>query len=426
LFGAKSTEFSETIDKELTEMKVTAGLLFLLLSLGNCFADEAIEAKIQALQSQIDQLNERVRTQHADAQDGSAKPVGTTIGGYGEFNYNNYRDGSVKDQADLRRFVLFFGHDFNDQLQLFSELEVEHAGVEGGSGGGEVAVEQAYLQFTLSDTMKVRAGLLLMPGGFLNEYHEPPAYFGVERNEVETRILPSTWRELGVAIQGQSAAGIQYNVGISTSPDASKFADASNGVRDMRSEGREAAAHDLALFAGLNYRAIPGLALGGSVFTGNTAQGGQGENPNPLLSGTSARLTLWDVHARYTHAALDVKALYARGTLSGTDRINEAVGITPSSGRAAPESFFGWYVETAYRVWRGNEKELIPFVRLERYNTQKTVAPGYATDDNNNERVLTTGVSFRVHPQVVIKADFQNYASDNLKDRINIGLGYLF
>jgi hypothetical protein len=178
-------------------MKAITGLLFLLLSLGNCFADEVVDARLQALQSQIDQLNERVRMQHTNEQDGSAKSAATTIGGYGEFNYNNYRDGSVKDQADLRRFVLFFGHDFNDRLQLFSELEVEHAGVEGGSGGGEVAVEQAYLQYMLSDVTKVRAGLLLMPGGFLNEYHEPPAYFGVERNEVETRILPSTWRDTG-------------------------------------------------------------------------------------------------------------------------------------------------------------------------------------------------------------------------------------
>jgi hypothetical protein len=233
------------------------------------------------------------------------------------------------------------------------------------------------------------------------------------------------FRRLG-AIQGQSDAGIQYTFGIATSPDASKFTDASNGVRDMRSEGREAAAHDLAFFAGVNYRAIPGLAFGGSLFTGNTAQGGQGENPNPLLSGIGARLTLWDVHARYTQGALDVKALYARGTLSDTDRINMAAGITPGSDHAAPESFFGWYVETAYRVWRANEKEIIPFVRLERYNTQKSVAPGYATDDNNNERVATIGLSFRVHPQVVIKADFQDYASDSLKDRINFGLGYLF
>lgn len=319
--------------------------LALLLCANLCFAQQPTEQRIDSLQTQIDQLKEELRATRARPSEdlpgtGEKRTEGkTSLGGYGEFNINNYRDGRVKDVADLRRFVVFLGHSFNEQLQLYSELEVEHAKVEGGSSGGEVALEQAYLQYSLNDVTKVRAGLMLMPGGFLNEYHEPPVYYGVERNEIETRIIPSTWRELGVSLQGQLSNGIEYNAGVATSLDASKFTDASSGVRDMRSEGTEAAAHDLALFAGLNYRAIPGLTVGGSIYAGNTAQGGRGSNPNSSLEGISARLTLWDLHARYSANGFDLRALYARGRLSDTAQINTAAGIAPNSGAAAPESF---------------------------------------------------------------------------------------
>jgi phosphate-selective porin len=399
-------------------------VLALLLAANHCLAAEPVQDQINSLQSQIDALKDQLRNAPSTAVDKPENSGTTTLGGYGEFTYNNYRDGSVKDEADLRRFVLFIGHSFNERIQLYSELEVEHAVVEGDHG--ELALEQAYLQFALSGTSRVRAGLLLMPVGFLNEYHEPPAFHGVERNEVETRIIPSTWRELGVSLQAQLDSGWALTAGIATSPDASKFQDASSGVREMRSEGRQAAAHDLALFAGASYRALPGLDLGGSIFTGNTSQGGAGANPGSDLSGVSARLTLWDVHVRYTVGGLDLKALYARGSLSDTAAINASAGIAPASGLAAPGTFFGWYGEAAYRVWRSGDRELIPFVRLERYNTQATVADGFASDDRNNERVKTMGASFRLHPQIVVKVDFQKYATDSLKDRFNLGFGYLF
>ena len=65
-------------------------------------------------------------------------------------------------------------------------------------------VEQAYLNYQVSDALNLKGGLFLMPLGILNQTHEPPTYYGVERNEVETRIIPTTWRELGVGLTAQS------------------------------------------------------------------------------------------------------------------------------------------------------------------------------------------------------------------------------
>jgi hypothetical protein len=341
---------------------------FMALSLGLTFAipaaraaDPDVDEKINALQRQIDELKSEVAGD-SEKTPAAAAPAGgmnyefksaaeqveterTAIGGYGEFVYNNYRDDASKDQADLKRFVLFFGHRFNDRIRLYSELEVEHAFAKDGKdpAQGEVAMEQAYIEYALAERTNLRTGLM-MPSGILNEYHEPPVYFGVERNEIESRIIPTTWRELGVALQGGALEGIEYNAGISTTPDATQYKDAAKGFRDMRTSGSKAPANDLGFFAALNYRGVPGLLLGGSVFSGNTGHDGEGSSTTvAALEGVDVRLTLWELHGRYSIGGLDLRALYAQGSLGDTAALNAAQGITPASGMAAPESFFGWY-----------------------------------------------------------------------------------
>lgn len=374
-----------------------------------------------AREKQVDSV---VKMAAATVSAAPARENDTTIGGYGEAVYNNYRDSSVKDQADLKRFVLFFGHRFNDKLRLYSELEVEHALVE--SGQGELAVEQAYLEYGLTPSANLRAGLMLMPLGLLNETHEPPTFYGVERNEVESRIIPATWRELGFGLQGRVLDNaLEYNAGVATSLDASKYASAGSSVRGMRSEGFKAAANDLALYAGLNYRQ-PGWSVGTGLFSGNTAQDGVGDTPSSFLTGKDARVTLWDVHGKYSVGDLDLQALYARGTLGDTLAINNARGIAPGSGDAAPKSFYGWYGQAAYHVWKSGDMRLSPFVRYERYNTQDSVDAGYTANPLNDETVVTAGANFNLSREVVLKADFQNYKTDNKKDRFNLGVGYMF
>lgn len=398
----------------------------------------ALEQRLDQMQKEIESLKKQlaeektVRQERASAAQSSAVAHGasssgtsaTTIGGYGEGVYNNFRDKSIKDEADLKRFVLFFGHRFTDKLRLYSELEVEHALVKGNQG--EVALEQAYIEYNLHPKANLRAGLMLLPLGIINETHEPTTFYGVERNEVERRIIPSTWRELGLAVQGNVLDGLEYNTGITTSLDASRYSDASNGVRGLRSSGAQAAANDLAFFGALNYRQ-PGWSVGGGLFTGNTAQDGVGNTARAALQGKDARVTIWDVHGQYSLGNLDLQALYARGTLSDTLSINQAAGITAgANNRAAPKSFWGGYGQAAYHIWKNGDMKLTPFVRYERYDTQASVDPGFTKDPNNKERVITAGASFYLSRDVVFKADWQDYQQDNRKDRFNLGVGYNF
>jgi hypothetical protein len=413
-------------------------LLAALISLSfNAQAESSsasLEKKLDQLQQEMESLkkqladekaarNQQVAAVQSAVETTKAQASATTIGGYGEAVYNNYRDSTVKDQADLKRFVLFFGHRFNDKLRLYSEVEIEHALVE--SGQGELAMEQAYLEYNLHPAVNLRAGLMLMPLGILNETHEPPTFFGVERNEVESRIIPATWRELGVGLQGQVGDGLEYNAGVVSSLDASKFENASSGIRTMRSEGFKAAANDLAVFAGLNYRQ-PGWLIGSGVFSGNTAQNGVGATSSAALLGKNARVTLWDVHGKLNLGNLDLQALYARGSLGDTLAINQAAGLALGSNKAAPQSFWGWYGQAAYHLWKKDEMRLSPFVRYERYDTQAEVDAGYAKNPLNNETVTTAGINFNVSRDVVFKADWQNYKQDHKKDRFNLGVGYMF
>ena len=132
----------------------------------------------------------------------------TTIGGYGELHYNNLDN---KEEIDLHRFVLFFSHQFRDDLSFYSELEVEHS-IAGEGKVGEVEVEQAFVQWDYAANHSARGGAFLIPVGILNETHEPDTFYGVERNTVEKNVLPATWWEGGVAFNGELLPGWSYDL----------------------------------------------------------------------------------------------------------------------------------------------------------------------------------------------------------------------
>lgn len=381
----------------------------------------SIEDKIDLLQEEIEQLKLRAEQAEKSRSGGVQGFVDrTTIGGYGELHYNNYRGDTVggvdkkNDEIDFHRFVLFFEHRFNDWISFKSELELEHA-IAGQGKAGEIELEQAYLDFAINEHFNAKAGLFLIPLGILNETHEPPTFYGVERNEVEKRIIPATWWEAGAGAYGEVMPGLQYQVNITSSLNANKFKSSfADGVRGGRQKVGKANAEDLALSGALNYNGIPGLTFGGAFFTGETGQN---------VNGVDARLTLWDVHARYQQDRFDLRALYARGHLS------DAADLKANAGIDAAEDFYGWYVEAAYHVWKSGEQTFAPFVRYEKWDTHADVPNNVTRNDANKNDIWTIGANYWPHPQVVIKADYQQFdePDGNKGDkRLNLGLGYMF
>jgi hypothetical protein len=352
--------------------------------------------------------------------------------GYGELNYNHYVNDTSRNQADLRRFVIGVAYEFNDRLHFNSEVEWEHA-VTSAVDRGETEIEQAYLEYQATPQLSGKGGLFLMPFGFLNEHHEPPVFYGVERNEVETRIIPSTWREGGFGLKWATDNGITYEAGITTGFDVSKFDDPSAPLFSMHQELQLAHAHDLSYHGAINYRGVLGLQVGGAVFTGNSTQGNaafKADSTQPDFAALNGRVTLWEVHARWQPGPLDLQAIYARGLIGDADRIDrtlDAFNQATGSRRAfVPDSFNGWYGQVAYKVWERNEMSLTPFFRYEYYNTQSSMPAGFLADPANASHVATTGLTYRLHPQVVIKADYQKFVEHSDNNRVDLGLGYMF
>lgn len=391
--------------------------VMLAIFAGNAAA-ASVEEKIELLQQEIESLKDQVASAKPSNASGGIQGLvdNTTIGGYGNLNYGNFSGGATaKDQIDLQRFVLFFGHKFNDMVSFKSEFEIEHA-VSSADDSGEAEVEQAYLDFHFTDKVNAKVGLFLIPAGLLNETHEPPTFFGVERNQIESRIIPTTWREAGIALYGEALPALKYQVGLTTGFSARKFDDPLFGIKSAHQEGQLADAEDLSLHAALNYTGINGLLVGGSVFTGNTGQNESGIG--------NARLTLWDAHTRYQTGNWDLRALYARG------RLNNAADINTVTGRAdAPSAFYGWFVEAANHVWKSGEMDFAPFIRYESYDTQASLPFNSVRVDSSKNKVWTVGANFWPTPQVVLKADFQRYDEkdeDRGDKRFNLGMGYMF
>jgi hypothetical protein len=404
------------------------------------FGQATVDQKLQILQQEIDDLKAQARRSAAPTQQTSPYSLdyssmldrssglasgGTHLVSYGEVGYGKFRR-SGDARADLQRFVFGFNHRFDERLTFHSEVEFEHA-VVSKADEGEAEIEQAWLNYKMSDEVNFKAGLFLIPLGILNETHEPPTYFGVMRNQVETRVIPTTWRELGAGVHGVVGEGLRYDVGITTNFDSGKLDERTTGIRSAHQEGQQANAHDLAVYGALNYRR-PGLLVGGGVFTGNTGQNGVS---NSALRGVSARLMLWDVHAQYRLGRLDLQALYAAGTLGDADKVTAAIlaaAPTPADAFAAPKTLKGGYVQAAYHVYKQGDFDVAPFIRFERIDIkqQQDSANNLFQDPDNNERIRTIGVNFWVHPQVVLKADVQRYATDKSQDRFNLGLGFMF
>lgn len=120
-----------------------------------------------------------------------------------------------------------------------------------------------------------KGGLFLIPLGFLNLTHEPTSYYGVERNFVETAIIPSTWREIGLSAFGVSDAGLRWDVGLTSGFNLNKWNGSAEGkespLASIHQEGQLARGNNLSAYGAVSWRGTPGLDVGAGVFSGKLA-----------------------------------------------------------------------------------------------------------------------------------------------------------
>jgi len=325
----------------------------------------------------------------------------TTIGGYGELHYNNLDNkkdgGNDKKEIDLHRFVLFFGHEFNDDLRFFSEFEIEHD-IAGDGKNGEVEVEQAYVEYDFNENHSGKAGVFLMPFGIINETHEPPAFYGTERNSVEKNIIPSTWWEGGLGVSSHFENGFSTDVTLTSGLYLTENKDFK--IRNGRQKVSKAKADSGALAGRVKYTGMQGLEL--------SLSGYYQDDYNQGETRSSDSLTGFETHAIYSMNDFTVKALYASWDLDGDEANN--IGADTQKG---------WYIEPSYKF---SEKWGV----FARYN-QWDNAAGNSNDSEYKQTDF--GVNYWLDEDVVLKADYQDQDSPKGKDEFdgfNLGVGYQF
>jgi len=406
---------------------------------------QELARRIDVLAGEVDDLKVGESAQPAGESHAGLGPAaskvygvkrGVSLGGYGEMLYESFKDetdagdpSGESSRLDFVRAITYFGYKFSDKALFNSEVEFEHASTE---LSGSVSVEFAYLDFLFKPSVNARAGMLLVPMGFMNELHEPPTFLTTTRPVVEHDVVPSTWRANGAGLYGEFGNGLSYRAYVTESLRGVADEDAGvggftagNGPYEARQNGSESLFEDVA-FSGRLEWAGSGGRVGVSAFTGGTAQ-----NATTLLGEEfTAQATLFEGHAEYKNKGWWLRVLGARGIVDEAAELNDANGYVGEE--SVGSKTYGAYVTASHELLglfnKNATTSLWPFVQYERLNTQDEVPAGFSKNPATDRKSWTFGAAFYPDPQIVIKADYRDAWTPNgsAVDRFALSMGYLF
>ncbi len=392
------------------------------------------------------------------------------LGGYGEMvaafkNYGiNRLKGTSSGNANMHRntisiprFVIAGDVKFNRHWILGTEIEFESGGTgvayeientENGEyeteveRGGEVAIEQFHLTYRLNNAFSVRMGHMIVPVGLTNSHHEPINFFGTVRPEGETTLLPSTWHETGIAIQGQMGrrwASMDYEAMIVAGLNA-------NGINRNQWLGgakqgffEEDNFTSPAYVARLNYRGIPGLRLGASFYYCNNA----GSNSDkPQTYNFRIPIHIWSIDAQYQNRWVIARGNVLSGHIGNSSQLSAKNGMlsnlspyTRTSPIASRAVSYGAEAGLRIKGFANNSKmpDLIPFARYEYYNPQEKVITDKYNSTSADARFKTSmwvaGINYRPLPYLIIKADYTHRTIGggkyNNENEFALGVGFV-
>jgi hypothetical protein len=344
-----------------------------------------------------------------------------TVGAYGELTYN--QPNSQSGELDVQRLVLLFGYKFNDKTQFVTEVEFEHV--------QEVFIEQAFVNYNIASSISLRGGLMLVPFGIINEFHEPTTFNGVERPALDNVIVPTTWREIGVGVTGrfnEISLGYQAYVfngfkssELNGSGGLNGLLKGSNGIRGGRQKAIQSTVSSPTFSTKLDYYGIPGLRIGLSGYFGDT----QVEDDVKDINGSVIGISMLGLDARYAYQRFTARGQFVHGQLSGTEAYNNA------TGRDLGSTIQGWYLEGGYNLLAQEKAQrLFAFLRYEQYDTHAETAGSLVRNDAYNRTDITTGLSYHIAPGVVLKGDYQfrenAVSGGDVANRLNFGIGVWF
>lgn len=368
-----------------------------------------------------------------------------TIGGYGEAVYsrNFYSDNYLrysnpqdyKDEThgrfDLPHVVLMLGYDFGKGWSMGMEIEFEHGGTEsaveieeheGGEyeseveRGGEVALEQFWIQKSFCPEFNIKLGHMVVPVGATNAHHLPTEFFGVYRPEGENTIMPCTWHETGLSIWGR-AGDWRYEAMLLPGLDSDRFGDKEWIKGGAGSPYEFKIANAMAGAFRVDNYSVKGLRLSVSGYAGNTFS-------NTLKKATAAIYE--DVKGTVLIGAFDflyddhnwiARGNFDYGHLSDADLITRYNGSfsndSPSKKASVASAAISSGVEVGYDLfgWFGKKQQekgrkLYLFGRYEYYDSMFDTEATITDYEQYGRQRIAFGVNYYPMKEIVIKGEY--------------------
>jgi hypothetical protein len=357
------------------------------------------------------------------------------IGGYGEVHYNQPMTKNIKESGtmDVHRLVMFLGYNFTKKTQFVSEIEFEYA--------KELWVEQVFLQHKINKFINFRAGLMLVPMGIINEFHEPTSFNGVERPVIDNRLSLSTWREIGLGFSGNIfPASLKYQLYVMnglSSYDTKGIFNGSSGLREGRQKGSKAYINSPSYTGKIEYYGIKNLNIGLSAYFGASQSKLysklHNDSTNLKINADSSvvDIRMLGLDTRYHINGFEFRGQFYYTFLTNTEQYNKFSRISGKNNDLG-NVMLGYYLEVGYNVFKtfnSIKEELVPFVRYEYYNTHQSVDNNTTKNPSYKNTIITTGLSYRLNKNAVIKADVQFVKPDSVNEFtkiFNVGIGFMF
>ncbi len=367
-----------------------------------------------------------------------------TIGGYGEavyshhfysdnvFRYSHadrYKDAPGYGRVDIPHAVIMLGYDFGRGWSVGTEIEFEHGGVEAAveketeetgefeqeiERGGEVALEQFWVQKSFGKHLNIRAGHIVVPVGMTNNNHTPNMFFGVYRPEGENTIMPCTWHETGVSVWGR-AGTFRYEVQLLPSLNSNLFNDAGWVHNGSASPYEFRPANGISSAARVDWTGIDGLRLSLSGYVGNSFSNDITTTVYSETSryyGAKGTVIIGAFDFAYRNRWLTVRGNADYGRLGDAALISSRnKNQTTMTGNPYPHTTVGevaWDagIEAGVNLlaWGNSRGKLYLFGRYDHYDSF-VPAEGLTDVEWAERQCVSAGINYCPLPEIAIKAE---------------------
>jgi hypothetical protein len=399
---------------------------------------------------------------YAQTDSAQARKSHFSFGGYGEavaqrmlysdnaarYAYPATNKNASHGRFDLPHVVLFMSYDFGKGWKFSSEIEFEHGGTgntyeiemdEAGEyeteleKGGEVALEQFWLEKTFSPKARLRIGHIIVPIGLTNQYHLPNEFLSVLRPEEESEILPCTWHQTGISFWGRAGAW-RYEAQFLPGLDAERFNNANWIKKGATSPYEFEIANAYAGAFRVDNYSVPGLRMALSGYYGYSARNSLkwDRYTGQKLKG-AVSIGTFDAVYNAHHIWARTNVLYGHlGDAYAISMVNKKLpSAGPSPRTDVASGVLSYYVEAGYDLLSlfnaQKDRKFYVYAHYGFYDSMYQTAGNIKPKGWSNKTIISGGINYYPLKEIAIKAEYayrKFNATYNNEPTISVGIVY--